>query len=109
MLNPATISLTPGTIIPKAVDPPDFSRRTPGRIDLSERLIEQLRANVRRALLNDKLSQLNMPTMTATESCNGPRWAGFWARPLAVYSRTVDADDFPRHSILIHKAARSPI
>jgi len=68
VLNPATISLTPGTIIPKAVGSAGLQPLdSPGRIDLSERLIEQLRANVRRALLNDKLSQPNMPTMTATE------------------------------------------
>ena len=51
VLNPATISLTPGTIIPKAVGSAGLQPLdSPGRIDLSERLIEQLRANVRRVV-----------------------------------------------------------
>lgn len=68
VLNPATISLTPGSIIPKAVGSAGLQPLdSPGRMDLSEKLIEQLRASVRSSLLTDKLSQPDQPSMTATE------------------------------------------
>jgi hypothetical protein len=68
VLNPAAIKLTPGTIIPKAVGSAGLSPlEAPGRFDLSELVLKDLRQQIRRALLADKLSQPEAPRMTATE------------------------------------------
>ncbi len=68
VLNPATIELKPGTIIPKAVGseglrPLDM----PGRFDISQLVLSDLRARIRHALLADKLAPVASPRMTATE------------------------------------------
>ena len=68
VLNPANIDLTPGSIIPKAVGsdglrPLDM----PGRFDVSQLVLDDLRARIRHALLVDKLGQIGGPRMTATE------------------------------------------
>jgi len=68
VLNPANISLKPGTIIPKAVGSSGLTPlEAPGRFDLSQLILEDLRKNIRRALLIDKLGQPDTPRMTATE------------------------------------------
>ncbi len=68
VLNPATIKLVPGTIIPKAVGSKGLTPLVaPARFDLSQVVLEQLRDQIRRALLADKLGQVNSPRMTATE------------------------------------------
>jgi len=68
VLNPATVKLTPGTIIPKAVGSQGLTPlAAPGRFDVSEIVLEDLRSRVRKALLADSLSQINAPSMTATE------------------------------------------
>jgi hypothetical protein len=68
VLNPANIKLVPGTIIPKAVGSAGLQPlQAPGRFDLSQMVLDDLRRNIRRALLADKLGQPNAPTMTATE------------------------------------------
>lgn len=68
VLNPATVRLTPGTIIPKAVGSQGLTPlAAPGRFDISELVLEDLRARIRKALLADSLGQINAPTMTATE------------------------------------------
>ena len=68
VLNPANIKLVPGTIIPKAVGSQGLKPlEAPGRFDVSELVLEKLRVSIRRALLADKLSQIDAPKMTATE------------------------------------------
>jgi hypothetical protein len=68
VLNPANIELTPGSIIPKAVgskglQPLDM----PGRFDVSQLMLEDLRGRIRHALLTDRLGPVVGPRMTATE------------------------------------------
>lgn len=68
VLNPATVRLTPGTIIPKAAGSQGLTPlAAPGRFDVSEIVLEDLRARIRKALLVDNLGQINAPSMTATE------------------------------------------
>jgi len=68
VLNPANIKLKPGTIIPKAVGSAGLTPlEAPGKFDLSQLILQDLRKNIRRALLVDKLGQPEDPKMTATE------------------------------------------
>lgn len=68
VLNPASVKLAPGTIIPKAVGSAGLTPlNSPGRFDISELVLKDLRQNIRRALLVDKLGQPDAPRMTATE------------------------------------------
>jgi hypothetical protein len=68
VLNPASIKLVPGTIIPKAVGSAGLSPlQTPGRFDISQIVLKDLRRQIRKALLVDKLGQPDQPRMTATE------------------------------------------
>lgn len=68
MLNPAAIRLVPGTIIPKAVGSQGLTPlANPGRFDVSQLVLDDLRARIRHALLADRLAPLNEARMTATE------------------------------------------
>jgi len=68
VLNPANIKLIPGTIIPKAVGSSGLSPlKSPGDFDISQLVLEQLRASIRKALLVDKLGEIRGPKMSATE------------------------------------------
>ena len=68
VINPANIRLAPGTIIPKAVGSSGLTPlESPGRFDVSELMLNDLRARIRHALLVDKLGQVDGPRMTATE------------------------------------------
>ncbi len=68
VLNPANIELLPGAIIPKAVGSKGLTPlEMPGRFDVSQIVLDDLRANIRHALLIDRLPQLNAKRMTATE------------------------------------------
>lgn len=68
VINPANIKLVPGTIIPKAVGSAGLTPlETPGRFDVSELVLDQLRGRIRKALFVDQLGQINGPRMTATE------------------------------------------
>lgn len=68
VLNPANIELVPGTIIPKAVGSQGLKPlEMPGRFDVSQIILDDLRARIRHALLIDKLGQLDGRKMTATE------------------------------------------
>lgn len=68
VLNPATIELLPGAIIPKAVGSSGLTPLAPpGRFDVSQLVLEDLRARIRHALMVDQLADLNAPRMTATE------------------------------------------
>jgi Bacteriophage head to tail connecting protein len=68
VLNPSSIKLVPGTIIPKAVGSAGLQPlQPPGRFDVSQLMLEDLRGRIRKALLVDQLGQINGPRMTATE------------------------------------------
>lgn len=68
VLNPANIKLVPGTIIPKAVGSAGLQPlEAPGRFDISQLVLDDLRARIRHALLADKLGQPDAPRMTTTE------------------------------------------
>lgn len=68
VLNPANIRLVPGTIIPKAVGSAGLTPlEAPGRFDVSQIVLDDLRTRIRHALLADRLSQIDSPRMTATE------------------------------------------
>lgn len=68
MLNPATVRLVPGTIIPKAVGSAGLTPlANPGRFDVSQLVLDDLRARIRHALLADRLAPVDSPRMTATE------------------------------------------
>ncbi len=68
VLNPATIKLEPGTIIPKAVGSAGLTPLKPANdMDLSSIVLEQMRARIRHALLSDIIGQPDKPDMTATE------------------------------------------
>ncbi len=68
VLNPANIELVPGAIIPKAVGSQGLKPlEMPGRFDVSQLILDDLRGRIRHALLIDKLGQLDGRRMTATE------------------------------------------
>ncbi len=68
VLNPATVKLVPGTIIPKAVGSKGLSPlEAPGRFDVSQLVLQDLRNRIRHALLADRLAPPDSPRMTATE------------------------------------------
>ena len=68
VLNPATVQLVPGAIIPKA---PGSSGLTPlaapGSFDVSQLVLDDLRRRIRAALLADRLGPQRDARMTATE------------------------------------------
>ena len=68
VLNPANIKLVPGSIIPKAIGSKGLTPlEAPGNFDVSQLLLDDLRKRIRHSLLTDRLSQIDTPTMTATE------------------------------------------
>lgn len=68
VLNPANIRLVPGSIIPKAVGSAGLTPlEAPGRFDVSDLVLNDMRARIRHALLVDRLAPVDAPRMTATE------------------------------------------
>jgi len=68
VLNPASIRLVPGTIIPKAVGSAGLTPlAAPGRFDVSQLVLDDLRARIRHALMADRLAPIAEGRMTATE------------------------------------------
>ena len=68
VLNPANIELKPGSIIPKAVGSQGLRPlEMPGRFDISQIVLDDLRSRIRHALLADKLVPITSRRMTATE------------------------------------------
>ncbi len=68
VLNPANIELVPGAIIPKAVGSQGLKPLDmPGRFDVSELVLSDLRARIRHALLSDQFSPISSKKMSATE------------------------------------------
>jgi hypothetical protein len=68
VLNPANIELKPGSIIPKAVGSKGLTPlEMPGRFDISQIVLDDLRTRIRHALMTDKLGPIASSRMTATE------------------------------------------
>ena len=68
VLNPSNIHLVPGAIIPKAVGSKGLTPlEAPGKFDVSQLMIDDLRKHIRHALLGDRLGEVNTAKMTATE------------------------------------------
>ena len=68
ILNPANIKLVPGAIIPKAVGSKGLTPlEAPGKFDISQLVLDDLRSRINHALLADSLAQISAPNMTATE------------------------------------------
>ncbi len=68
ILNPANIKLVPGAIIPKAVGSKGLTPlEAPGKFDVSQLVLDDLRSHINHALLADRLAQIQAPSMTATE------------------------------------------
>ena len=68
VLNPANIELVPGAIIPKAMGSKGLTPlEMPGRFDVSQIILDDLRSRIRHALLADRLPELGQTRMTATE------------------------------------------
>ncbi|MBQ7413330.1 MAG: head-tail connector protein [Alphaproteobacteria bacterium] len=68
VLNPGNISLVPGAIIPKAVGSKGLTPlEAPGKFDVSQLMIDDLRKRIRHALLVDRFGEVDTPKMTATE------------------------------------------
>lgn len=68
VLNPANIRLVPGSIIPKAVGSSGLTPlQAPGRFDVSNLVLEDLRGRIRHTLLVDRLGPIGGRRMTATE------------------------------------------
>lgn len=68
VLNPANIKLVPGAIIPKAVGSKGLQPlQSPGRMDLSSLVLEDLRRRIRSALMAEKLGAVGAQSMSATE------------------------------------------
>jgi hypothetical protein len=68
VLNPATVKLVPGTIIPKAVGSSGLTPlQAPGNFNVSDLTLATLRQAIRSSLLTDRLATVATPGMTATE------------------------------------------
>jgi hypothetical protein len=68
VLNPATVRLEPGAIIPKAPGSAGLTPlAAPGSFDVSQLVLQDLRARIRAALLADRLAAPRDARMTATE------------------------------------------
>jgi hypothetical protein len=68
VLNPATIRLVPGAIIPKAAGSAGLTPlAAPGNFDVSQLVLRDLRERIRGALLADRIAQAERTAMTATE------------------------------------------
>jgi hypothetical protein len=68
VLNPANIELVPGAIIPKAVGSKGLTPlEMPGKFDVSQIILNDLRDRIRHSLLIDRLPQFDGRRMTATE------------------------------------------
>jgi hypothetical protein len=68
VLNPANIRLVPGSIIPKAVGSAGLTPlQAPGRFDVSNLVLDDLRGRIRHTLLVDRLGPIASRQMTATE------------------------------------------
>ena len=68
VLNPATVQLVPGAIIPRAPGSAGLTPlAAPGNFDVSQLMLNDLRQRIRQALLVDRLGHPRDARMTATE------------------------------------------
>jgi hypothetical protein len=68
VLNPATVRLVPGAIIPKAPGSAGLTPlAAPGNFDVSQLVLQDLRNRIRGALLADRIEAAAKANMTATE------------------------------------------
>ena len=68
IINPDTISLVPGTVIPKAPNSAGLQPiRAAGNFDVSQFVLNDMRLNIKRALYNEMLGDPNKTPATATE------------------------------------------
>ena len=68
VLNPATIKLVPGAIIPKAVGSSGLQPlKSPAEFNTSQLILEDLRKRIRHGLLADQFTPVESPRMSATE------------------------------------------
>ncbi len=68
VLDPSQVELVPGAVMPKAVGSAGLTPlAAPGRFDVSQLVLEDLRKRIRHALLADRLAEPASPAMTATE------------------------------------------
>jgi hypothetical protein len=127
VLNPASVKLQPGTIIPKAVGSAGLTPLQPaGKFDISQLVLEDLRAQIRHALLVDKLAAVGTPRMTATEVLEratemsrllGATFGRLQAelltpllmRAVAILRRRGEIPDLPLDGRLVALAHRSPL
>jgi len=86
VINPDTISLVPGTIIPKAMGSSGLQPiQAAGRFDVAQLILDDMRSNIKRALYNDMLGDPNKTPATATEVAE--RMADLSRRMGAVFGR----------------------
>lgn len=68
VLNPANIKLVPGAIIPKAVGSKGLQPlQSPGQMNISTLVLDDLRRRIRNAMMAEKLGQVGAQNMSATE------------------------------------------
>jgi hypothetical protein len=68
VINPDTINLVPGTIIPKAMGSAGLQPiQAAGRFDVAQLVLSDLRLNIKKALYNDMLGNPDRTPATATE------------------------------------------
>ena len=68
IINPDTINLVPGTVIPKAPNSAGLQPiRAAGSFDVSQFILSDMRLNIKRALYNEMLGDPNKTPATATE------------------------------------------
>lgn len=68
VINLANIDLSPGTIIPKAVGSKGLTPlEMPGKFDISQIVLQDMRDRIRHGLLVDRLGMIGQRQMTATE------------------------------------------
>ena len=127
VLNPANIDLSPGSIIPKAVGSAGLTPlQAPGRFDVSELVLRDLRARIRHTLLGDRLGPVQDRRMTATEvlersaelarllgatfgRLHGELLLPLLHRGAAILRRRGEVPDLPLDGRIADIAIRSPI
>ena len=68
VLNPDTVRLVPGTIVPKAVNSTGLTPlETPGKFDVGQMILDDMRHNVRKGLYNETLGPREGTPPSATE------------------------------------------
>ena len=127
VLNPANIRLVPGSIIPKAMGSSGLTPlQAPGRLDVSQLVLDDLRGNIRHFLLSDRLAPLAAQRMTATEvlerSAEAARLLGaifgrlqsellgpLVRRALTILARRGEVPELALDGSLVELKCRSPI